>query len=484
MENLISEFVHNQLSRAPILLQNYIKDEQGNSYLTRSIFIRVEKYLNEFLNRGQEIRLIAIPGLRGVGKTTLLAQLYMKLLKNDAANLFFISVDQIVNILDSNLSAVLEEYEKFLGTSFEGLTKKTIIFIDEIHFDKKWPSVLKSLYDRAKNIFVVCTGSSALSLQSTPDLARRMIIEKLYPLNFTEYMLLKSKYLASANQYRKTKYPIFGLKDKIKSALFYQNDAVSSFEILKSLQNEVDNYWSNIDKLEISSFLRFGTMPYALKINDEQKLHVLTNQLIDKVATKDLLEYANFEVETIEFVKNIMLLLSGSSEISITRLTKTISNISTNTLINIFEALEKAEILIRVYPYGNVYRKVRKPSKYHFMTPAIRHALLTIVEGERTFENNKGKYLEDIVALILYREFKERLTSPIFYDSSQGGADFILKLNKTKIALEIGFGEKGVKQAGFTLQNIGGTYGLVISDDPLDIVNNIIKVPLQYFLLM
>ena len=52
------------------------------------------------------------------------------------------------------------------------------------------------------------------------------------------------------------------------------------------------------------------------------------------------------------------------------------------------------------------------------------------------------------------------------------------------LALEIGFGEKGVKQAGFTLQNIGGTYGLVISDDPLDIVNNIIKVPLQYFLLM
>jgi predicted AAA+ superfamily ATPase len=177
-------------------------------------------------------------------------------------------------------------------------------------------------------------------------------------------------------------------------------------------------------------------------------------------------------------------MVAASSEVSFTSMTKSLSNLAVNTLIEVFNALERAELLIRVYPYGSAYKKVRKPSKYHFMTPAVRHALLMIVEGDSAFSNNKGKYLEDIVALTLYREFGQRLASPLFYDSAQGGADFILSFPDKKIAIEVGYGNKKIEQAKATLVKIKGQYGLIVSNSQLAIEDNVVKVPLEYFLLM
>ncbi|OQX51033.1 hypothetical protein B5M47_02315 [candidate division CPR3 bacterium 4484_211] len=481
---LINQYLQNQLSRSPALLKTYAQDEQGNKYLARNMFIRVEKLIKDFIDGQKEVRIVSIPGLRGVGKTTLLAQLFLKLFPHHSENMLYISADQVVNEFRSDLYSVFEEYQKILSTSFEKLDRDLFIFIDEIHFDKKWAAALKSLYDKSKRVFVICTGSSALSLQSTTDLARRVIFERLYPMNFTEYILLKTKYESSRNNAVEIKFPIKGLKNSVKNVLFYSHDANQCFLNLKDLENQVRKYWLGIDSLEIDKYLRFGTMPYALTIKDEQRVHILTNQQIDKIVEKDLPELGKFDSNTLAMIKNILLLVSGSSELSITSLANTLKSISMVTLINVLEALEKAEMLIRVYPYGSTYKKVRKPSKYHFMTPAVRHTLLTIVEGESAFGKHKGKYLEDIIALTLYREFNQKLASPTFYDSAKGGADFILKLSNKKIAIEVGYGNKGVKQAQTTLEKIKGDYGLVISGSNLGIEGKIVKVPLKYFLLI
>lgn len=485
MNNLqVNQFLQNQISYAPALLRTYAQDELSNKYLKRNIFIRVKKLLNDFVAGQRELRMVAIPGLRGVGKTTLLAQLFLELFPRYPKEMLYISADQVVRHLRSDLYTVFEEYQKILGTSFERLDKEIFVFIDEIHFDKSWPNVLKTIYDRSKKVFVVCTGSSALSLQSTPDLARRVIFEKLYPMNFTEYVLLKTKYMSTKDGVTATKFPIKGMGEAVRDALFYNKNADECFASLKSLESQVKKYWFGIDSLELDKYLTFGTMPYALTIRDEVRVHTLTSQLIDKVVEKDLLELDKFSTDTISMVKNILLLVAGSSEVSVTNLAKILTGISTITLINVLEALEKAEILIRVYPYGSAYKKVRKPSKYHFMTPAIRHTLLTFVEGEGSFENNKGRYLEDIVALSLCRAFGQKLVSPIFYDSAKGGADFILKLRNKKIAVEVGYGDKGLRQVQATLEKIKGEYGLVLSDADLSLSGRVVKVPLQYFLLM
>lgn len=485
MNNLqINQYLQNQINRSSVLLKAYAQDEQGNKYLTRNMFIRVRKLMRDFIEGQREIRIVSIPGLRGVGKTTLLAQLFLEFFPSYPQDMLYISVDQVVNELRSDLYSVFQEYQKIIDTSFEKLDRDIFIFIDEIHFDNKWASVLKTIYDKSKRVFIVCTASSALLLQSTADLARRVIFEGLYPMNFTEYMLLRSRYESFKDNTAKIKFPIRGLKKTVKDALFYSANAEQCFLSLKNMETQVKKYWFGIDSMEIDRYLRFGTMPYALTIKNEQRVYILTNQLIDRVVEKDLPELGKFDIDTLAVVKNVLLLISGSSEVSVTTLANTLEGISIVTLISVLETLERAEMLIRVYPYGSTYKKVRKPSKYYFMSPALRHALLSIVEGEMSFEKNKGKYLEDIIALYLYREFGQKLVSPVYYDSAKGGANFILHRGDKKIVIEIGYGDKGIRQVEYSLEKIKGNYGLVISDSGLFLQSNIVKVPLRYFLLM
>ena len=114
----INQYIQNQLSRAPSLLKAYIQDEQGNKYLTRNMFIRVEKLMNDFINGEKEIRIVSIPGLRGVGKTTLLAQLFFKFYPHYSKDLLYISTDQVVNELGTDLYTIFDEYQKILGVAF------------------------------------------------------------------------------------------------------------------------------------------------------------------------------------------------------------------------------------------------------------------------------------------------------------------------------------------------------------------------------
>jgi uncharacterized protein len=465
-------------------MKSYTHDEDGRPYLTRTIFIRIKKLLRDFLAGQKEIRIAAIPGLRGVGKTTVLAQLFMELYKERPDRILYISADQIVNTLGSDLHSALEAFQKLQGASFESLESPLFLFIDEVHFDPKWPSVLKNIYDRSKQVFVLCTGSSALSLPSSTDLARRAIFEKLYPMNFTEYILLKSKHLATQNSQHPLKFPEKGLKSALKNTLFFSQNAQDCFKQLQCLQRTVDQYWYGIDSLEIDRFMRFGTMPFALTIKNQERVHVLIHELIDKVVEKDLFEIEKFDASTIERAKAILLLVAASSEVSVNKIAATIKGIAINTLSDVLHAMERAEILIRIYPYGSAYKQVRKPSKYHFMSPSIRHVLLTLVEGQRAFEMRKGYYLEDLVALTLHREFGQKLLSPVMYDSAQGGADFIVNLQNKNIVLEIGYGEKGIRQAETTFNKINGNYGLVISDSDLSLHDNVVKVPIGNFLLI
>jgi hypothetical protein len=479
----INQYLHNQLGRAPTLLQKYTQDENGNKYLPRNIFVRIKKLVDDYLDGQRELRIVAIPGLRGVGKTTLLAQVFMDLYKRRPENLLYISADQITNILRSDLDEVFEEYQKILGSSLEAFDKQIFVFIDEIHFDPKWPAILKMLYDRTKNLFVICTGSSALSLQSTTDLARRVIFEPLYPMNFTEYMLLKTQYQASGDSIIRVRYPIPGLKNQIKQILFFSRAAEDCFAQLQGISNKVNQYWLEIDKLEIDKYLKFGSMPFALSFKDESRIYELLNESIDKIMEKDLPSLNRFNPGTIRKAKNVLFMAAGSNELSLNSLARFLREISFNTLSDLFNAFEKAELLIRVYPYGSAYKTVRKPSKYHFMSSAIRHTLLGIAETG-AFENNKGRYLEDAVVLTLYREFSRKFASPIFYDAARGGADFILQLLEKRIVIEVGFGGKGVRQAEYTLEKVKGSYGLVIAKTRLSLENQVVKVPLEYFLLM
>jgi hypothetical protein len=72
------------------------------------------------------------------------------------------------------------------------------------------------------------------------------------------------------------------------------------------------------------------------------------------------------------------------------------------------------------------------------------------------------------------------------YDSSESGADFIVKTATEQIAIEVGRGHKDVRQILSTMQRISCKYGIVFSETPLriDASETVVCIPWKYFALM
>lgn len=478
MNESVLQYVQNQIAQAPHRLRGHVTDPSGAVYPQRHIYVRLEKHLTDFIAGQTEQRWLIVPGLRGVGKTTVLSQLFLKLMgQYDSLRILYVSLDEVSGLLDASLKDVLDAYESILGQSFERLTEPIFIFVDEVQYDPKWGLALKSLYDRSKNIFICCTGSSAIHLQTNADVYRRVIWEKLYPLSFPEYQML----------YRKI-FPVKGLKDKIKQALYFSTNAKEAHHQLKAVEPEVMQYWSRVDKMDIQQYLMHGTLPFALHYTNPSQIYEAISGLLDKIILKDIESLKSFNPQTLHAIKRLLFLLADATDVlSVSNLPNVVGVDSVSTVQRILQVLEQAEVLVRAAPYGSQKSKTTKPSKYLFISPAIRMALLGLVGKEATYHTRLGKLLEDSAALQMNREFVGMGAGSLTYDPSQGSADFILQIaNKRQLAIEVGIGKKDGGQIEATMGKIACEYGIVVSDGQLRFSEekNILNVPLQFYLLV
>lgn len=198
----------------------------------------------------------------------------------------------------------------------------------------------------------------------------------------------------------------------------------------------------------------------------------------------DIVEFGQFRPEIINRIPEILYAVAASDSLSVTNLGKDLT-LNKQTLIDILSTLEKSETLLRIYPHGAHASQVRKPSKYLFASPAFRAMYYNFVGNIITEPSYLGKLLEDTVGLYLTRYLTGKSYS-ITYDSSQAGADFIVRKGSQNIILEAGYGEKGFIQIENTAKRVKAKYGIVISMSPLrlHVTKQEITVPLSYFLLI
>ncbi|HCU26053.1 MAG TPA: hypothetical protein DF383_13630 [Deltaproteobacteria bacterium] len=471
------KFVQDQIAQAPHRLRGHVSDPSGKAYPQRDIYVRLEKHLNDFLAGNTEQRWIIVPGLRGVGKTTVLSQLFLKLFSRyDSVRMLYVSLDEVTGLLGSNLKDTLDAYENILGQSFERLTEPIFIFVDEVQYDPKWGLALKSLYDRSKKIFICCTGSSAVSLQTNPDVFRRTLWEKLYPLSFPEYQMI-----------HRALFPIPQLKKRLHEALYFASQAREAHERLRSIESEVLQYWSRVDKFDVQNYLKYGSLPFALQYTHPSQAYEAVNGLLDKIIQKDIESLKSFDLRTLHSMRRVLFLLAGSQDLlSARKLLNLVELDSLTTVQRILQVLEQAEVLIRVMPYGSQKGKTTKASKYLFMSPAIRMALLGLVGNEATYHTRLGLLMEDSAALQFHREFIGNGTGNLVYEAAQGNADFILQIaDRRQLAVEIGTGNKDSSQLEATMKSRKCDYGILIHEGALGSHErkNILYVPLQFFLL-
>ena len=474
MNQELVQYLQQQIRTTDERLKRFTHTLDGKPHPRRFLYSEIEKYLNDFISKKNDTRMVVIPGFRGVGKTTLMAQICAAF-KPKVPNLIFLSVEDARNLFGVGIVELMAAYESILGQDLESIQEPTLVFLDEIQSDPKWAATLKSLFEKTTNVFFGCTGSSAVVLQTTTDLARRAIFEKLPPLSFTEYEMIRNQV-----------FPLSGLKESIKQAVYFSPSAQEAHTALIALQPKVNQYWTQVRRDDIREYLSCGTLPFALAIPHGSAVYDSISMLLDKIIKLDLPTLGNFDKATLDAVKRILFIMAENDATSLQQLEK-LSGVNRLTIASVFESLEKAELLIRIPAYGSNMSVARKPVKYLFVSPAIRMSFFYITGQEQTYHTREGKLLEDSIGSHLYREFILKGQGAIRYDSAQGGADFILQImNSKQLIIEVGIGAKDKRQILHTMKRISSDYNLIFSTTEVfvDTETNIVSVPLDFYFLM
>jgi len=157
-------------------------DERLALSFKRDIYSEVEERLsNRFI--------IALTGLRRIGKTTIMYQLIQKLIeeKTKKTNILFFSFDEISVKFSEVLEAYMEIQKKNLRE------ERVYIFLDEVQKCLGWENEIKKYYDLYPRLKFIISGSESLFIRrkSKETLAGRILEFMLTPFTFREYLRFK-----------------------------------------------------------------------------------------------------------------------------------------------------------------------------------------------------------------------------------------------------------------------------------------------------
>jgi len=477
----IKSYVSRQIIEQAKILGLSARNQDGKEYPKRYFYDCLEKHILNFLDSNSDPRWIIIPGLRGVGKTTVLAQIFFKYQQSFGQRILYVSMDEVVKKIGGNLFEVIDAFEELLNISFSELKEDVILLVDEVHFDSEWQFALKSLYDRSRRVFIVSTGSSAIALNATTDVVRRSAIEKMYPMKFTEYVMLSD----SINKAEDIVQLSPKLGKHISTAIFESANAKEAFQSLQKISNQVIRYWQGVDIRAIDRYLKFYSIPSVLALKDDAAIYANLNAVIDRIIEKDIPTVKPFSRDVLSKIPALLFVLAGSEAMSLEKMAGILKDIEIKTLSIVLKVLEDSELLIRVYPFSSsTPKKMRQPSKYLFLSSSLRAALLHLIDSRSIDSSHKGKLLEDVVGMYIYRHFSQKIGWTISYDHEKNGADFIVD-GASRIVVETGWNKRTHQQAVKTLKNVKGKYGLVISNSvTLGEQDNVLFVPFEYFFLL
>ena len=478
--------------------------------------------LQSFLDDGFGNKWLVMTGLRGVGKTTLLAQLYRhhRLETNQVRKIYF-SLEELQRFPDASMADFIHAIDRFKRIYHD---QPLVLLLDEVHSMPDWQKLCKLLFDTSRQILLICTGSSALNLNNlSADVARRISIIRVPPVSLGE-----SFGVQDPNQNAGVHQQLIHLRRRLRRALFQSDHATGVYQRLKDNRHHIDNYYQQLavinglgrmDQIHfrqgiIESYIHhYRTLPFALadlKTPDSQVQLIPSDssplfglspaqdyQLRDKIVrtitqaviadiTKLLGPDDRFLVDKnskipIEMLPKLLARLANSNTTALTTISRTMS-VAYPTLIKMIELLKGAEIIVEITPKVKDKTKTTKTAKYLFATPALRQALIY-----QNPEKLKGVLLEDTVAMYLRTIFSHIPYPVIEYDSSKGGADFVFRpnLGDRNIVVEVGYNKQNSRQITKTLHK-KDLYGLMITtntDLRLDDKNQTVFVPLEYFLL-
>ena len=296
-----------------------------------------EKYLNELINRMNNGMIKVITGIRRVGKSYLLFNLFYDYLISQGvldSHIIRIELDQRKNRMYRNPDIILEHIESLIQDK-----EQYYILLDEVQMLDDFEEVLNSLLHIPNaDIYVTGSNSKFLSKDVITEFRGRGDEIHVYPLTFKEFMQV------------------------------YDGDMYRGF----------------------ADYIIYGGLPLAVTMKTEtQKVQYLTN-LFNETYLKDIIERHHIEkTQELEDLINILASAIGSlsnpPKIQATFKSSMKSNISINTIRQYIEFLEDAFIISKAHRYNVKGRKyIGTPLKYYFEDIGLRNARLGFRQIEET----------------------------------------------------------------------------------------------------
>lgn len=294
------------------------------------------RYLYESIN--WKNRLIVLKGARGVGKTTMLLQHITRTFE-DTSKALYVAAD---HIWFANHTLIdLAEYHYTHGG--------THLFIDEIHKYQNWQQEIKNIYDSFPRLNLVVTGSSMLCIEhALGDLSRRCKEYTLRGLSFREYLKLEGV----------ADWPVLSLEDILQRHPQLASKMTGQAKVLGHFEH----------------YLRYGYYPFYIEEGNgfDERLQ----RVINTVLTEDIPAVVSVEYETIYKLRQLLAIFSEQSPytLNVSALARTLET-STSQVMKLFDLLNQAAIIRRLFSKERSMKMLQKPEKILFDNTNIMYAL-------------------------------------------------------------------------------------------------------------
>lgn len=333
---------------------------------------------------------IILSGVRGIGKTTIMLQLF-----SEVEKAFYFSADSLL----VKTNTMYEIAEKAYRQGY------TTIFIDEIHKYPAWVSELKNIYDDFRLVQVIASGSSTAALKKgSIQLGRRALDISINPMTFGESVYIKEGIELSATIEQAT-------DPKEAITWLAQN-------------NHVEKYYKK--------YLQTGGFP--TKINEGQFIF----NLIKKMIYEDALSEFNLSENKVDVADKLLGFLSCSKlgEFSYNSFSP-LSGYPKTTIYDVAHMLKELQIL-KIVEEEHAKGKANGSVKILFNHPNFRSAFAS----ELMKEPELGALREEYFVFHM-----SNLGFPVFLPKkSKKTPDYDVYLGEQKTLFEIGGNSKSRKQ--------------------------------------
>ncbi len=290
------------------------------SFSPRTVYLQLKKFM-------AMPQIIALSGLRRVGKTTIMLRLVEDAIRQgvDPKNIVYFSFDEFH---DAEIRDILNEYQRILSKNID--QGKYLLFLDEVQKLDGWADQVKTVYDMHKgNIKIVVSGSESLFIKRRvhESLAGRIFEFEVRPLSFSEFIEFKEKHIESPRLHKR--------------------------ELLQLLNEHI---------------LTLG-FPELIGVDDKEKIRrYVVDGVIEKIVYRDIPQL--FKIDNISALKSLVNILieEPGQMLELTKLAAEL-NIDRHTLANYLSYLEESQMIRKLYNYSKNKRKTeRKLKKYY---PAV-----------------------------------------------------------------------------------------------------------------